>query len=1149
MGYGDRLPQSWRQVDLMRNPMRQERLGIGAVIRMLLVALVGSGVAVGGVNGGAMDETSSGVHVWRDEMVIPTYEVGPPEPNPIFYTNESYQGAQKHVYPYPLQDRLSHVRKDRVYTALHLENEYIKLTVLPEIGGRLFSAADRTNGYDFFYRQHVIKPALIGMLGAWISGGVEWCAFHHHRDTTFMPVDHRIIGNDDGSATIWIGEIERRHRMKWLIGLTLYPGKSYIETTVRLFNRTAQPQTMLYWANVAVHVDDTYQVIFPPSVRAATHHAKIDFVHWPIAQGTYLGRDYTGRDISRFANLPVPVSFFAWDLREDFMGGYDHGREAGVVHIGDHHVMPGAKLWAWGTGPAGQLWERILTDTDGPYAELMVGGYSDNQPDYSWIKPYETRSFRHYWYPVRGIGGFRNANLDAAVNLEVDEDGMAKLGLHATSSHRGARAVLESKGEILHAEATDIGPDRPYVARVAVPLGTLKTDLRAVLISADGRELISYQPILREPLAELPAPVEAPPLPGDIATIEELYLTGLQVEQINNPSTDPVDYYGEALRRDPGDSRCNTRMGLHYNRRWKYAEAEAHLRRAIERISKDYTRPGDTEAYYQLGLALRGQNRFDEASDTFERASWDMAVRAAAQYQLAELACLRGAYEDAVVHIDQSLAVNAENTKAKCVKSMMMRKLDRSAEASALADEVLAEDPLDVLAGNELFLALMLLSDPDAGRWRDDLDDRMRGDVQSYLELAADYMNCGLWEDAVDVLMRVVDRDHPASRSPLVHYYLGHVWMQIGENEKAGRSFAEGARVPGDYCFPFRRETLDVLKTAIEANPADARAYYYLGNLLYERRPEEAIRHWERSRALDDTYARVHRNLGWAYDQRRDDVEAAVKSYEAAVQLDASDPRFFLELDRLYEVANVGPSRRMAMMDAHHDVIARHQDSFLREIMVLVLVGRYDEAIEHLTTHHFHAREGSEGIFEVYVDAYLLRGLERMRAGAVADALSDFRKAAESPENLATPRNHWRDPQIAYFSGQACEALGNSDQARTFYEQGVSRPGTTALSATRYAHGLCKQKMGDQAGAEKVFEALIENGRNKLTQGEIVDYFAKFGAQSSEQARRASGHLAIGLGLLGQGDQDAARRELEQAVELNRSDVWAQYYAAMLERE
>ncbi|MEW6456815.1 MAG: DUF5107 domain-containing protein [Acidobacteriota bacterium] len=148
------------------------------------------------------------VKLWVEPLTIPTYIVKSPDLNPMFYSGRAYQGAKGPVYPYPLLDKLTDVRKNKTYNAIYLENKYVKLCVLPEIGGRIFSAIDKTNNYDFFYHQHVIKPALIGMLGAWISGGVEWNFPHHHRATTFMAVDYTLKENSDGSKTIWVGEIE-----------------------------------------------------------------------------------------------------------------------------------------------------------------------------------------------------------------------------------------------------------------------------------------------------------------------------------------------------------------------------------------------------------------------------------------------------------------------------------------------------------------------------------------------------------------------------------------------------------------------------------------------------------------------------------------------------------------------------------------------------------------------------------------------------------------------------------------------------------------------------------------------------------------------------------------------------------------------------
>ncbi len=295
------------------------------------------------------------VKIWEEPLTIPTYLVDAPDKNPMFFQHQSYQGASRVIYPYALNDNITDKKEDRTYKALYLENEYIKLCVLPELGGRLFYAIDKTNGYDIFYHQHVIKPANIGMTGAWISGGIEFCVFHHHRASTFLPVDYTLTKNDDGSATIWIGETEPRQRMKWTFGISLHPGKSYLEVDGRLINCTENTNSILYWANVATHVNENYQVIFPPTTNFAMFHAKNSFSHWPITKEVYNHKEYykDGVDASWWKNHPEAVSFFAYDIKEGFLAGYDYGKDAGTMHVCNPHIVKGAKLWEWGPGPQG----------------------------------------------------------------------------------------------------------------------------------------------------------------------------------------------------------------------------------------------------------------------------------------------------------------------------------------------------------------------------------------------------------------------------------------------------------------------------------------------------------------------------------------------------------------------------------------------------------------------------------------------------------------------------------------------------------------------------------------------------------------------------------------------------------------------------
>ena len=213
--------------------------------------------------------------------------------------------------------------------------------------------------------------------------------------------------------------------------------------------------------------------IFPPGTQYVTHHHKREFTTWPIATTRYGGYDFRpGTDVSWFKNHSAANSMFAWNYADDFFAGYDHGKQAGTMSVADHHIVPGKKLWTWGNGPRGRMWDKILTDEDGPYIELMVGGYSDNQPDYSWLQPFEVKSFSMFWYPFRQIGGVKKANLDAAVNLEVRRSRTGPRGLlHDGPLIGGQRCGSRPRVKVVLEESVDIDPGKPYVKEVSRSAG------------------------------------------------------------------------------------------------------------------------------------------------------------------------------------------------------------------------------------------------------------------------------------------------------------------------------------------------------------------------------------------------------------------------------------------------------------------------------------------------------------------------------------------------------------------------------------------------------------------------------------------------------------------------------------------------------
>jgi tetratricopeptide (TPR) repeat protein len=1077
------------------------------------------------------------VTISEQEWVIPTYQVAPADKNPIFFEGESHQGASKRIYPYGMNDVISPEKVDKAYKALILENEYIKLCVTPEIGGKVYYATDKTNGYNFIYKNDAVRPTNIGMLGAWVSGGIEWCVLHHHRASTFLPMDYELVENEDGSKTIYIGEIEPRHRIRWNVALTTFPGKSYFRADLRILNRTPYTHSFLYWANVAAHTNKDYQIIFPPSVQFATYHAKNDFTHWPISTERYRGQDFTGGvDISWWVNSVGSNSYFAHDLKEDFMGGYDHGKETGTVHIGDHNIVKGAKLWEWGSGPRGQATESRLTENAGPYVEIMTGAFSDNQPDYSWIKPYEVKTATQYWYPVKDIGGFKNANLNGAVNLELRDKNKAFLGYCSTQKIDRAQIILKNKGEIIYEKTTEISPAASFAESIKVPENIAITDLYTEMVNAEtGEVLVSYQPVEKKYIEELPEIVKAPPLPKDIATIEEVFLTGKRIEQFHNSRYNPMDYYEEALSRDPGDIRTNTAVGNILLKNGDYINARKHFSKAIERLTKDYTRPKECEALYLQGLTLKALELYDEAIDTLYRATWDYPFHSAAYIELARISAIKGDFTKALSQVNESLVTNARNNSAITFKASMQRKLGDYTAAAKTLETILQTDPLDFRAANESYLIAKEFGNKQkADNEVASLTRKMRNFNENYIEIAVGYINDGLPEEAADILLRFIGKD------PIVSYYLGYLADKKGNKTEAEKYFKEGSEQSEDNCFPFRLETIKVLKTALKYNPSDGKAYYYLGNILYHHnQKDKGINQWENAVKYNPGLAIAYRNMGWGYYNHQGDGYKAIAAYEKAFELKKDEPIYYEELDELYEMSNASINTRLKLFEGSNEIVSRRDDAFARQIAVLTLAGKADKAVEYLAGRQFSYREGSSRVRDILIDAHLILGINYMKEKEYQKALDAFMLAQVPEEEASGSRAGNRNIQVNYYIGLAYEAMGNKRKARDYFTS------CTELSSIRsgyivYYQGLSHLKLDNKTEATDIFNSMITDGERQITQrSSNADFFAKFGAQEAENVRLSNAYLLKGLGYKGLGDIAQATENLKEALERQASNLYA----------
>lgn len=1075
------------------------------------------------------------VKLTEDMWTLPTYMVEPAEKAPIFLTGASFQGAKKVVYPYAQNDVISNKKENHAWKVLTLENEYIKLGITPEIGGKLYYATDKSNDYNFVYKNNEVKPSNIGMTGAWVSGGIEWCVLHHHRASTMLPMDYSTAENADGSKTIFIGETEPRHRMRWTVAVTVRPGKSYFEAELSIYNPTPYTNSFLYWANVATHTNENYQAIFPPSVQAATFHSKTEFTRWPISTEVYRGQDFTdGVDISWWKNVKESASFFSWDLKEDFMGGYDHGKQSGTVHIGDHNIVKGAKLWEWGSGPRGQATEGRLTETSGPYVEIMVGAFSDNQPDYTWIRPYETKTFKQYWYPVKDIEGFKNANLDGAVNLEQRDDNQVFLGYHSTQKVENARVILKKGEDVIFEKEIQISPEKAFTKLIRIDGSYRFTDLYTALVDANtNKVLVSYQPIEQKQIEKLPEVVDRPPSPEEVKTIEELYIIGSRNEQFYKSWK---EYYDEALRRDPSDIRTNTAVGNQYLKAGEYEIARSHFATAIKRLTQDYTRPSTGEALYLQGLTLKALGLYDEAIDTLYRATWDYAYYSAAYFELAQISCIKGDFTKALHQIDESLSTNMRNHRAQGLKASIQRKTGDYAGAMETLKSILKSDPLDFRVGNEIYLiAKESGKTEEAKKELSALTKKMRDFDQNYLELAVGYVNEGMLDEAEDVLLRF------NGENPIVSYYLGYIEDQNGNTDQAKKYFSTAQSLPEEYCFPFRFETVKVLEKAISYNESDGKAYYYLGNILYNKQAEKAIGYWEEAVKNEPGLAMAYRNLGWGYYRHFEDFQKAIPYYEKAIALDNSDAILYTELDNLYELSNSPIEQRLKIFEGNELVVNGRDDAFISMITVLTLAGKPEKSVEYLKDKVFSYREGNSRVREVIIDAQLSLGLKFMADKNYQKALDHFLLAQVPDEEAGSARSGNRDIQVNYLIARAYEALGMKTKANDFYTLAIEAETSRRTGIMSYYQGLCFQKLKDKKKANEIFNELIESGEQVITKsGEIQeDFFAIFGESEAENTRMSRAYTLRGLGYKGLGKTSMAEDDLKKAVDLSVSNLWA----------
>ena len=615
------------------------------------------------------------VKVWQGTMTLPTYEEGPPDPNPPF---DVYATSSRFNYPYTIRNNLTGVKASHTWRAIFLENEYLKCSVLPDLGGHIYTCIDKISGQPFFYANPSIKKAQIGYRGAWAAFGVEFNFPVSHNWVSLSPVDFAYAAHKDGSASVWVGNIDRVYGMQWKVELVMRPGSTLLEQRVKLSNRSDARHRYYWWNNAGVEVWDDSRIDYP--MRFVASHGFTNVYSWPVGpQGD--------RDLSVIGNQTQgPVSYFAHGSRELFMGVWNPHTQTGTAHFAEYQDLPAKKIWAWGVDPDGLAWRKVLSDNDSAYVEMQAGLFR-NQETYAFMEPGQAIHFSEYWMPVRGTGGVSRANKTGVMHFNVHESDVS-VALNVNERIPGARISLSRDGAVVWSGIADLVPEKTWSRSVPRREGSGK--LTFELRNSGGQSLLKQTDgeYGWEPESQIKTgPQMAVHSPVAEKRSEDDWLEKGRIEELNGASLLALETYRQALDRFPQSQSLAIAAGRLEASLQHYDDAARLLRQAQMRDTPN------SEIAYSLGIAEEGLGAMPDAEASFEVAYRQAEFRAPAAIRLGEMHARQGDVEGAANLLRAATAAEPASLRAGEELEAVLRAEGMRTEADELSRRELVDDP------------------------------------------------------------------------------------------------------------------------------------------------------------------------------------------------------------------------------------------------------------------------------------------------------------------------------------------------------------------------------------------------------------------------------------------------------------------------
>lgn len=883
------------------------------------------------------------VKVYEGALVLPTYGLKGESPNPVF---DSRYGVA-HIYPYTLQLDIDSLIKDKEYHALFLENKYLKVTVPTDLGGRVYSVFDKISQSEVFYKNAVVKFSPLAIRDAFFSGGVEFSFPVAHAPTTCDPVNWEVQEHDDGSASISIGGIEHISRLRWTITLSLYPDRCALSQDVHLQNPTGIPGRYHYWTNASLDADEGTEFIYPFHRSRSYEYA--GSASWPTARIDLIKDDpilpgmegvpmwpannmQSPIDFRWQKNMLAQVSIFGRDIVWDYFGAWQHSKNQGYAHVANSKDVSGMKLWSWGNMPVGVVNQTALTDDGSEYAETQCGEM-ETQLDFDFLKPYTSRKWREWWLPLRDIGGLTCASdlIGAKITLtpfEGKNELVLKIAVCPVIAIQKSRIQIKVTDKIIYEKVIDISPEQPWIDNIKVDVALLADHAISLSISDHSGNLLLEYVNTRQADKDKP---DTSQNELEINPAQDYFLQAVSHENFDNRELAKINYQS-AIEIDSEHKEAHFNYGLMLLRSAQYDLADHHLSNAQNN--------GNPNAHYFRGVIALLEDQLDKAETFFELGLALNTYQAASALGMGKINLREKRFKEAKDYFDKALELEPDSTMASLLSAIALRCQDKIDEAESSFISLLSHHPINLCA----FYELSKIKSPNNNILVEKTSRLLQDDYQYHIDLAAFYIDLGLIDDAIEILISAWNKRPDA----ICAYMIAHLYDKSKNNQLYQQWLSAAQKASLDLGFPSRLEEINALNAVHNKEGQDNNLKYLIGNFLYaHERFDEAVELWVSANKELDNFDVLQRNLGVAHWERYQDSDKAIKFLENALELNPNNHDIYLYLDDLYKMLGMDQKRK-ALLSKINRLQELREDVRKRKILMMVDLGQNEEALEIL---------------------------------------------------------------------------------------------------------------------------------------------------------------------------------------------------------